>query len=106
MVKASKSLSTKRVSRSSSARSFLLFKVKDEEAAIALASDTPFGLASSVFSEKADRASRVAAEIGAGMVFINHPAWVEPDLSFGGVKRSGYEQELSRWASRSSSTRN
>jgi succinate-semialdehyde dehydrogenase/glutarate-semialdehyde dehydrogenase len=73
-----------------------MFKAKTEEEAIALANDTPFGLASTVFSEDKDRAARVAAEIDAGMVFINHPAWTAPDLPFGGVKQSGYGRELSR----------
>jgi succinate-semialdehyde dehydrogenase/glutarate-semialdehyde dehydrogenase len=51
-----------------------MFKAKTEEEAIALANDTPFGLASTVFSEDKGRAARVATEIDAGMVFINHPA--------------------------------
>jgi len=75
---------------------FLMFKVKDEAEAIALANDTLFGLASTVFSEDKERAARVAAQIDAGMVFINHPAWTAPDLPFGGVKHSGYGRELSR----------
>jgi succinate-semialdehyde dehydrogenase / glutarate-semialdehyde dehydrogenase len=75
---------------------FLIFKAKTEEEAIALANDTPFGLASTVFSEDKGRAARVATEIDAGMVFINHPAWTAPDLPFGGVKHSGYGRELSR----------
>ena len=40
---------------------FLLFKVKNEDEAVKLANDTPFGLASSVFSADKERASRVAA---------------------------------------------
>jgi succinate-semialdehyde dehydrogenase/glutarate-semialdehyde dehydrogenase len=75
---------------------FLMFKAKTEEEAIALANDSPFGLASTVFSEDKDRAARVAAEIDAGMVFINHPAWTAPDLPFGGAKHSGYGRELSQ----------
>jgi succinate-semialdehyde dehydrogenase / glutarate-semialdehyde dehydrogenase len=75
---------------------FLMFKVKDEAEAVALANDTLFGLASTVFSVDKERAARVAAQIDAGMVFINHPAWTAPDLPFGGVKHSGYGRELSR----------
>ena len=74
---------------------FLLFKVKDANEAIALANDTPFGLASSIFSEDVAHAQALALDIDAGMVFINHPSWTAPDLPFGGVKHSGYGRELS-----------
>jgi succinate-semialdehyde dehydrogenase/glutarate-semialdehyde dehydrogenase len=73
---------------------FLLFKVADEKAAIMLANDTEFGLGSTVFSEDVDRAHRVARQINAGMVFVNHGAWTAPELPFGGVKNSGYGREL------------
>jgi succinate-semialdehyde dehydrogenase / glutarate-semialdehyde dehydrogenase len=73
----------------------LFFSVKDEEAAIALANDSDFGLGGSVFSKDIARAKRVASRIDTGMVFINHPTWTAPDLPFGGVKTSGYGRELS-----------
>ena len=74
---------------------FLMFKCATDDEAIQLANDTPYGLASSVFSQDSDRAQHVASEIEAGMVFINHPAWTAPDLPFGGIKQSGYGRELS-----------
>ncbi len=73
----------------------LLFRVKNEEEAIALANDSDFGLGGSVFTKNIARGQRVARRIDTGMVFINHPTWTAPDLPFGGIKRSGYGRELS-----------
>jgi succinate-semialdehyde dehydrogenase / glutarate-semialdehyde dehydrogenase len=73
----------------------LFFKVKDEDAAIALANDSPFGLGGSVFTNDIERGKRVGRQIDTGMVFINHPTWTAPDLPFGGIKDSGYGRELS-----------
>lgn len=70
------------------------YRVKDEQAAIDLANDSPFGLGGSVFAGNIDRGLLVAARIDSGMVFINHPIWTQADLSFGGTKRSGYGREL------------
>ena len=73
----------------------LFFKVKDEDAAIKLANDSPFGLGGSVFTKDIARGKWVASRIDTGMVFINHPTWTAPDLPFGGIKDSGYGRELS-----------
>ena len=74
---------------------FLMFRVRDQEEAIRLANDSPFGLAAVIFSADEARAEALAMQIDAGMVFINRPAWTAPDLPFGGVKNSGYGRELS-----------
>ena len=71
------------------------YRVKDEAAAIKLANDSPFGLGGSVFTADKKRGENVADQIDTGMVFINHPTWTQPDLPFGGTKRSGYGRELS-----------
>jgi len=72
----------------------LFFKVKNEEEAIALANDSPYGLGGSVFTQDIERGKRVANQIDTGMVFINHPTWTQADLPFGGTKGSGYGREL------------
>ena len=73
----------------------LFFRVADEDAAIALANDSPFGLGGSVFTQDIDRAKRVASRVETGMVFINRAASSSPELPFGGIKNSGYGRELS-----------
>jgi succinate-semialdehyde dehydrogenase/glutarate-semialdehyde dehydrogenase len=71
------------------------YRVKDEDAAIALANDSDFGLGGSIFTKDIERGKRIADQIDSGMVFINHPTWTQTDLPFGGTKRSGYGRELS-----------
>jgi len=74
----------------------IIYTVKNEQAAVALANDSPFGLGGSVFTADIERGKSIADQIDTGMVFINHPTWTAPNLPFGGVKRSGYGRELSR----------
>jgi len=73
----------------------LIFPAKDEEEAIAIANDSPFGLGGSVYTSDIERGKRVASRMETGMVFINYPDVSLPELPFGGVKRSGYGKELS-----------
>ena len=73
----------------------LFFRVADEDAAVKLANDSPFGLGGSVFTNDIARGKSVAQRIDTGMVFINSSAVSSPELPFGGVKNSGYGRELS-----------
>ena len=70
------------------------FRVADEEAAIALANDSDFGLGGSVWTKDEARGLRVASRVDTGMMFVNNLHWADADLPFGGIKASGYGREL------------
>ena len=67
---------------------------RDEEEAVALANDTPYGLASAIWTGDAARADRVAPRIMAGTVYVNHYRSVDPGVPLGGIGRSGFGREL------------
>jgi acyl-CoA reductase-like NAD-dependent aldehyde dehydrogenase len=68
-----------------------VIRVPDEEAAIAAANDSEYGLSASVFSRDIARALSVARRIKSGMCHINGPTvHDEAQMPFGGVKASGY----------------
>ena len=73
----------------------LFFTARDEDEAIAIANDSPFGLGGSVYTSDIEHGKELASRIETGMVFINYPSVSAPDLPFGGIKRSGYGRELS-----------
>ncbi|SHO54890.1 NAD-dependent succinate-semialdehyde dehydrogenase [Vibrio quintilis] len=72
----------------------MIFRAKDEDDAVRIANDSPFGLGGSVFGKNEAHAEKVAHRISTGMVYVNHPTAVKADLPFGGIKHSGYGREL------------
>ena len=72
----------------------LMFRVKDDDAAIALANDSDFGLGGSVWTKDVARGERLASRVETGMMFINNIDWSDAELPFGGIKNSGYGREL------------
>jgi len=73
-----------------------VFKVASEAEAIDLANATPYGLGGAVWTSDQDRAERMAGELEAGAIAINGMVKSDPNLPFGGVKRSGFGRELGR----------
>jgi aldehyde dehydrogenase (NAD+) len=74
----------------------VIIPFKDEAEAIAIANDTPFGLAAYVSSASREHAHAVAREIKAGMVHINM-AFADSKAPFGGMKQSGNGREWGRF---------
>ena len=72
----------------------VVYRVADEDEAVALANDTSYGLGSYVFTTDQEQAARVADRIDAGMVYVNLVLANSPELPFGGVKRSGTSREM------------
>jgi phenylacetaldehyde dehydrogenase len=62
----------------------------------ALANDTPFGLAASVWSNDVRTVHRIVPKIKAGTVWVNCHNFVDPAMPFGGFKQSGFGREHGR----------
>ncbi|HVY82493.1 MAG TPA: aldehyde dehydrogenase family protein [Steroidobacteraceae bacterium] len=62
----------------------------------AMANDTPYGLAASVWSNDVRTVNRIVPKIRAGTVWVNCHNFVDPNMPFGGFKQSGYGREHGR----------
>src|SRR3984957_18787059 len=74
-----------------------VYRVANEDEAVQLANDTPYGLGSYVMTNDPDQGARVAGKIDAGTGFVNAVGAEGAELPFGGVKRSGFGRELGRF---------
>jgi 5-carboxymethyl-2-hydroxymuconic-semialdehyde dehydrogenase len=75
-----------------------LIPFKDEAHAVQLANDIQYGLSSYVWTENIGRAHRVAAQIEAGMCFVNSQNVRDLRQPFGGTKASGTGREGGSWS--------
>ncbi len=75
-----------------------LIPFDDEADAVRIANDIQYGLASYLFTENIGRAHRVAAQIEAGMCFVNSQNVRDLRQPFGGTKASGTGREGGIWS--------
>jgi acyl-CoA reductase-like NAD-dependent aldehyde dehydrogenase len=68
----------------------------DEDDAVAIANDSDYGLAGSVWTADTERGLTIAARIRTGTFGVNQGYTMDPFAPFGGVKASGYGRELGR----------
>lgn len=73
----------------------IVIRAADEEEALRIANDSPFGLGASVWTGDSARGERLARRIESGCVFVNGLVKSDPRLPFGGIKHSGFGRELS-----------
>jgi succinate-semialdehyde dehydrogenase/glutarate-semialdehyde dehydrogenase/succinyl-CoA reductase len=71
--------------------------VENEEQAVNLANDTKYGLGASIWTQNLDKADSMTRLIEAGIVTVNNVVVSDPRVPFGGVKKSGFGRELSRY---------
>ena len=73
-------------------------KFDDVEEVVAMANDSVYGLAASVWTESLSHAHRLSSRIKAGTVWINCHSMYDASLPIGGVKQSGYGRDSGREA--------
>jgi betaine-aldehyde dehydrogenase len=69
-----------------------------DDEGIALANDTPFGLAASAWSRDVMRSMRASREIQAGCVWINDHIPIISEMPHGGYKSSGFGKDMSQYS--------
>jgi succinate-semialdehyde dehydrogenase/glutarate-semialdehyde dehydrogenase len=71
----------------------VVVRARDDDDAVALANDTPYGLGAAVWSSSS-RGLDVGRRLKSGALFVNAVMASDPRLPFGGIRRSGYGREL------------
>ena len=69
----------------------------DDMQTIKLANDSQYGLGASIWTEDLDKAEKLSRMVQSGIVSVNNIVASDPRVPFGGVKKSGFGRELSRY---------
>lgn len=73
-----------------------IMKVKDDDEALKLMNDSPFGLTASIWTESQDDAIKIGDKVDTGTWFMNRCDYLDPHLAWVGVKDSGRGCSLSK----------
>src|SRR5262249_41867408 len=74
-----------------------IMKVRDDDEAVTLMNDSPYGLTASIWTRDADRAAELGSRIETGTVFMNRCDYLDPHLVCTGVKDTGRGASLSKY---------
>src|SRR6478609_344374 len=74
-----------------------IMKVRDDEEALTLMNDSPYGLTASIWTRDTDRAAELGSRIETGTVYMNRCDYLDPHLTWTGVKDTGRGAALSRY---------
>jgi acyl-CoA reductase-like NAD-dependent aldehyde dehydrogenase len=74
-----------------------IMKVRDDDEAVSLMNDSPYGLTASVWTTDIDRAGKIGDRIETGTVFANRCDYLDPGLTWTGVKDTGRGAALSKF---------
>lgn len=66
-----------------------IMKVKNDDEAVALMNDSPYGLTASLWTNDVDHAERIGRRVETGTLFMNRCDYVDPGLGWTGVKDTG-----------------
>ena len=73
-----------------------IMKVRDDDEAVMLMNDSPYGLTASIWTRDTDRAAEIGSRIETGTVFMNRCDYLDPYLTWTGVKDTGRGTTLSK----------
>jgi acyl-CoA reductase-like NAD-dependent aldehyde dehydrogenase len=73
-----------------------IMKVHDDDEAVTLMNDSPYGLTASIWTRDMDRAAEIGSQIETGTVFMNRCDYLDPYLTWTGVKETGRGTALSK----------
>lgn len=65
-----------------------------QEEALALANDSEYGLAATIYSQSLNRVHQLSKDLKAGSVYVNAQSSIDPAMPFGGYKKSGFGRDL------------
>ena len=72
-----------------------IMKVADDDEAVTLMNDSPYGLTASIWTDDLDAAARIGARVETGTVYANRCDYLDPALVWTGVKETGKGGALS-----------